>query len=246
MDNRHSRTKKTKNLLDGSNRHSRQGQQFRQGSQIKQGQQINKTTVRRQKNFDKTIASGKEKQNAHLNEKRSMKKTNVMQICTTDDINFNNIKNIRINLLNVYFLLEDNLKQINNKTILITGGTGSFGNAVYIQTFSATGISMQVWSGVANQVSINSSGLSVGQNVTATFRLTDDIGITSCGATVYNVNNIDSTTNTTCTKLSGTATDGIWQVSLNLNSSNKIFFNVWSKVFKKKELIFKREDEKEE
>jgi hypothetical protein len=123
MDNRHSRTKKTKNLLDGSNRHFRQGsqikqgQRFRQGFQIKQGQQINKTTVRRQENFDKTIASRKEKQKAPLNEKRSMKKTNVMQICTTDDINFNNIENITINLLNVYFLLEDNLKQINNKTI---------------------------------------------------------------------------------------------------------------------------------
>ena len=42
---------------------------------------------------------------------------------------------------------------------------GSFANAVYVQTFSATGISMQVWSGVVNQVGINSSGLSIGQNV---------------------------------------------------------------------------------
>jgi hypothetical protein len=42
---------------------------------------------------------------------------------------------------------------------------GSFGNAVYVQTFSSTGISMQVWSGVVNQVSINSSGLTIGQNV---------------------------------------------------------------------------------
>ena len=73
---------------------------------------------------------------------------------------------------------------------------------------------------VAGSGSVTPSNISVGQNVTATFRLTDDIGITACGATVYNVNNIDSTTNTTCTKLSGTATDGIWQVSLNLNSSN--------------------------
>ncbi|MTA53008.1 MAG: trypsin-like serine protease, partial [Actinobacteria bacterium] len=73
---------------------------------------------------------------------------------------------------------------------------------------------------VAGSGSVTPSNISVGQNVTATFRLTDDIGITACGATVYNVNNIDSTTNTTCAKLSGTATDGIWQVSLNLNSSN--------------------------
>ena len=73
---------------------------------------------------------------------------------------------------------------------------------------------------VAGSGSVTPSSISVGQNVTATFRLTDDIGITACGATVYNVNNIDTTTNTVCTKLSGTATDGIWQVSLNLNSSN--------------------------
>lgn len=64
------------------------------------------------------------------------------------------------------------------------------------------------------------TSISVGQNVTATFRLTDDIGITSCGATVYNVNNVDTTTNTVCTKILGTANNGIWQVSLNLNSSN--------------------------
>ena len=42
---------------------------------------------------------------------------------------------------------------------------GSFASAVYVQTFSATGISMQVWSGVVNQVGINSSGLTIGQNV---------------------------------------------------------------------------------
>jgi hypothetical protein len=42
---------------------------------------------------------------------------------------------------------------------------GSFANAVYVQTFSATGISMQVWNGVVNQVAINSSGLTAGQNV---------------------------------------------------------------------------------
>jgi hypothetical protein len=41
-------------------------------------------------------------------------KTNVMQICTTDDINFNNITDINKNLTNVYHLLMDNLEQINN------------------------------------------------------------------------------------------------------------------------------------
>jgi secreted trypsin-like serine protease len=64
------------------------------------------------------------------------------------------------------------------------------------------------------------TSISVGQNVTATFRLSDDFGITSCGATVYNVNNVDTTTSTVCTKISGTASSGIWQVTLNLNSSN--------------------------
>lgn len=67
---------------------------------------------------------------------------------------------------------------------------------------------------------ITPTSISVGQNVTATFRLTDDIGITSCGATVYNVNNVDTTTNTVCTKILGTLNDGIWQVTLNLNNTN--------------------------
>ena len=73
---------------------------------------------------------------------------------------------------------------------------------------------------VAGSGSVTPSSISVGQNVTATFRLTDDIGITSCGATVYNVNNVDTTTNAVCTKILGTASNGVWQVSLNLNSSN--------------------------
>jgi hypothetical protein len=48
---------------------------------------------------------------------------------------------------------------------LFVSVAGSFGNAVYVQTFGSTGISMQVWSGVVNQVSINSSGLTIGQTV---------------------------------------------------------------------------------
>jgi len=42
---------------------------------------------------------------------------------------------------------------------------GSYANAIYVQTFSSTGISMQVWSGAVNQVGIDVSGLSVGQNI---------------------------------------------------------------------------------
>jgi hypothetical protein len=42
---------------------------------------------------------------------------------------------------------------------------GSYANAIYVQTFSSTGISMQVWSGAVNQVGIDLSGLSVGQNI---------------------------------------------------------------------------------
>ena len=42
---------------------------------------------------------------------------------------------------------------------------GDYSNAVYVQTYSSTGISMQVWSGASNQVAIDSSGLTVGQNV---------------------------------------------------------------------------------
>ena len=41
----------------------------------------------------------------------------------------------------------------------------SFANAVYIQTFSSDGLSFQVWSGVVNQVSINTTGLTNGQKV---------------------------------------------------------------------------------
>jgi hypothetical protein len=42
---------------------------------------------------------------------------------------------------------------------------GSYTSAVYVQTGSSTGISMQVWSGATNQVGINFIGLTVGQNV---------------------------------------------------------------------------------
>jgi hypothetical protein len=37
---------------------------------------------------------------------------------------------------------------------------------------------------------------------------------------VYNSNNIDVVTNSTCTRVSGNATDGVWQVSINMNSGN--------------------------
>jgi hypothetical protein len=42
---------------------------------------------------------------------------------------------------------------------------GSYANAVYVQTYSSTGISLQVWNGAVNQVGINKSGLTVGQNI---------------------------------------------------------------------------------
>jgi hypothetical protein len=49
--------------------------------------------------------------------------------------------------------------------IMFLTQSNSFANAVYIQTFSSDGISFQVWSGVVNQVSINTSGLTNGQKV---------------------------------------------------------------------------------
>jgi hypothetical protein len=64
------------------------------------------------------------------------------------------------------------------------------------------------------------SSISVGQNITVRFRATDQVRVSSCRATVYNRNNIDTVTNSSCSKVSGDELDGIWQVSINLNSSN--------------------------
>jgi hypothetical protein len=48
---------------------------------------------------------------------------------------------------------------------MLASVAGSYTSAVYVQTGSSTGISMQVWSGATNQVGINFIGLTVGQNV---------------------------------------------------------------------------------
>ena len=68
--------------------------------------------------------------------------------------------------------------------------------------------------------SVSPSSISVGQNIIIGFRATDLTGVSSCKATVYNSNNIDVVTNSTCTRVSGNATDGVWQVSINMNSGN--------------------------
>jgi secreted trypsin-like serine protease len=71
-----------------------------------------------------------------------------------------------------------------------------------------------------NGNSVSPSSISTGANIVATFNASDAVGITGCSATVYNVNNIDVVTSTSCTRTSGTNQNGTWQATINMNSSN--------------------------
>lgn len=64
------------------------------------------------------------------------------------------------------------------------------------------------------------TSISVGQTVTASFILQDTTAVAGCSATVYNSNNIDVMTSTACTRASGTAQNGAWQIFLTMNNSN--------------------------
>jgi secreted trypsin-like serine protease len=122
---------------------------------------------------------------------------------------------------NVDFIDINDMANYTLRFVRSDQGVETFANCVETQTAPNDATAPQVSLTDLSQYSpVTPTSISVGQNVTATFRLTDDIGITSCGATVYNVNNVDTTTNTVCTKILGTASNGVWQVSLNLNSSN--------------------------
>jgi hypothetical protein len=122
---------------------------------------------------------------------------------------------------NVDFIDINDMANYTLRVVRLDPSGDTFANCVETQTAPSDATAPQVsLTDLSQNSPITPTSISVGQNVTATFRLSDDIGITSCGATVYNVNNIDTTTNTICTKISGTASNGIWQVSLNLNSSN--------------------------
>ena len=122
---------------------------------------------------------------------------------------------------NVDFIDINDMANYTLRFVRSDQGVETFANCVETQTAPNDATAPQVSLTDLSQYSpVTPTSISVGQNVTATFRLTDDIGITSCGATVYNVNNVDTTTNAVCTKILGTASNGVWQVSLNLNSSN--------------------------
>ena len=128
---------------------------------------------------------------------------------------------------NVDFIDLNDMASYTIRVVRSDQGVETFANCIETQNAPSDIAAPQVGVNVSNDPQylyqyspVAPTSISVGQNVTATFRLSDDIGITSCGATVYNVNNVDTTTNTVCTKISGTPSDGIWQVTLNLNSSN--------------------------
>ena len=64
------------------------------------------------------------------------------------------------------------------------------------------------------------TSISTGQTVTATFILQDTTGVAGCSATVYNSNNVDVMTSTSCNRASGTPQNGAWQIFLPINNSN--------------------------
>jgi hypothetical protein len=102
---------------------------------------------------------------------------------------------------------------------------GSYANAIYVQTFSSTGISMQVWSGAVNQVGIDLSGLSVGQNIkfAAAYKNNDF---------VFYVNGTQAGSDT-----SGTVPSGLSQIEVGgYNESGSPF--IWSSSTKQA-LLFK-------
>jgi hypothetical protein len=66
---------------------------------------------------------------------------------------------------------------------------------------------------------VQQSTVTVGQSVTFTFRATDDIGVTSAGGIIYNGSQLVSQGGS-ASRVSGTATDGIWSVTLSIPSAN--------------------------
>jgi hypothetical protein len=72
---------------------------------------------------------------------------------------------------------------------------------------------------VAGSGSIQQSTVTVGQSVTFTFRATDDIGVNSAGGIMYNGSQLVSQ-GSGATRISGTATDGIWRMTLNIPAAN--------------------------
>jgi hypothetical protein len=72
---------------------------------------------------------------------------------------------------------------------------------------------------VAGSGSVQQSTVTVGQSVTFTFRATDDIGVNSAGGIMYNGSQLVSQ-GSGATRISGTATDGIWQMTLNIPAAN--------------------------
>jgi Trypsin len=71
-----------------------------------------------------------------------------------------------------------------------------------------------------SSTSVSPSSISSGANIVATFNASDAVGVTGCSVTVYNSNNVDVVTSTTCTRSSGTNQNGTWQSTINMNNSN--------------------------
>ena len=55
--------------------------------------------------------------------------------------------------------------------------------------------------------------------VTGTFELVDSSGVDSCRVTIFNSNNVDVATTTSCSRVSGTSTNGTWQVQIDMQNS---------------------------
>jgi V8-like Glu-specific endopeptidase len=55
--------------------------------------------------------------------------------------------------------------------------------------------------------------------VTGTFELVDISGVASCRVTIFNSNNVDVASTTSCSRVSGTSTNGTWQVQIDMQNS---------------------------
>jgi hypothetical protein len=55
--------------------------------------------------------------------------------------------------------------------------------------------------------------------VTGTFELVDISGVASCRVTIFNSNNVDVASSTSCSRVAGTATNGTWQVQIDMQNS---------------------------
>ena len=55
--------------------------------------------------------------------------------------------------------------------------------------------------------------------VTGTFELVDSSGVASCRATIFNSNNVEVASTTSCSRVSGTSTNGTWQVQIDMQNS---------------------------